>query len=125
MYGESKQSETRAAILGKTFKWKSNDPRLSETSVPADMLSLDVLIREKIKQIAQTSLPHTKGLFEIMKSKEDVWWAAHNKLLPSRQLLALYYENFRIDSPAINTMAMADLAAVNYLSYGDKNFEGF
>ena len=60
-----------------------------------------------------------------MKSKEDAWWAAHNKLLPSRKLLALYYENFRIDAPAINTMAMADLAAVNYLSFGDKNLEGF
>ena len=111
--------------MGKAYKWKSNDARLSETPVPPDMLALDVLIREKIKHIAQTSLPHTKGLFEIMKSKEDAWWAAHNKLLPSRKLLALYYENFRIDAPAINTMAMADLAAVNYLSFGDKNLEGF
>ena len=44
----------------KAFKWKSNDARLSETPVPPDMLALDVLIREKIKHIAQTSLPHTK-----------------------------------------------------------------
>ena len=75
-----------------------------------------MVIREKIKDLALKQLPQTKGLFELMKSKEDAWWAAQSALLPPRQLLALYYENFRIDEPAIDAMSMADLGAVNYLT---------
>ena len=85
------------------------------------MLALDVIIRERIKTIAVLSSPLTKGLAELMKSKEDAWWAAKQDLLPSRQLLALYYENFRIDAPTLDGMAMSDLGASNYLTLGYKN----
>jgi hypothetical protein len=109
----------------KAFQWKSNDPRLSETYAPDDMQNLDMQMRSKIKDLAVKQQPACKGLPELMKSKEDAWWNAERQILPARQLLALYYENFRIEAPALDTMSMADLAAINFLNYGDKGLELF
>ena len=104
----------------KAYKWKSNDPRLSERETPKDMIGVDMIIRQKIKELATSHQPYCKGLLESMKAKEDAWWAARQDLLPARQLLAMFYENFRIDAPAQDAMAIADFNALGWSSFGEK-----
>ena len=104
----------------KVYKWRSNDPRLSERRTPKDMLAMDMIIRQKIKELALSHQPHCKGLHETMLAKENASWAAKQDLLPSCQLRALFYENFRIDEPSQDAMAMADLHALNWSSFGEK-----
>ena len=105
----------------KAYKWRSNDPRLSERTTPTDMMSMDMILRQKLKELALSHQPYCKGLHETMKAKEDAWWAAKQDLLPARQLLALFYENFRIDEPSQDAMALADLHALNWSSFSEKN----
>ena len=86
---------------------------------------MDMIIRQKIKELALSHQPYCKGLHDAMVAKENAWWAAKQVLLPSRQLLALFYENFRIDEPSQDAMAMADLHALNWSTFGEKGTRCF
>ena len=89
------------------------------------MMAADYIIREKLKAFALAQLPITKGLSETITAKENAWWNTEHKMLPSRAMLALYYECFRIDGEQLDCMALSDLCAINFLTYGDKNIDLF
>ena len=78
----------------KAFQWPVNDVRLSETWTPCDMFVLESIIREKIKKIAENIQGNV--LYERMIAEENAWWTTTHRILPSRKLMAMYYENFRI-----------------------------
>ena len=85
------------------------------------MFGLDAIVRERVKQTPDP----IKGLLDRMISEENAWWAITRRSLPSRKLLAMYYENFRIAQPDVNSMYMAKFAVLDYDNYGDKNAEKF
>ena len=60
------------------------------------------------------------GLFDRMISEEDSWWTVTRRTLPSRKLMAMYYEYFRIVGPEIKAMYMQEFALLDYDNYGDK-----
>lgn len=103
----------------KCFQCSVNDPRLSESWTPSDMLQLEAIIREKIKKIAEAI--HGGVLLDRMTAEENAWWSTTRRTLPSRKLMAMYYENFRIAGTEINAMYMQEFSLINYDHYGDKN----
>ena len=67
----------------------------------------------KLKAIAK----EYKGLTEIFEQHMESWVAAAGTILPARKLLALFYENLRIESSAVNVIAMTQIGAIRYLDY--------
>lgn len=103
----------------KCFQWSVNDSRLCENWTPSDMFGLDAMIREKVKSIADpASMP---GLLDRMISEDNSWWTVTRRVLPSRKLMAMYYEYFRIAGPDVNQMYMQEFGLLDYDTSGDKN----
>ena len=107
-----------------------NDDRSSETWTPPDMFVLESMIREKIKKIAENI--QGNALHDRMVAEEDAWWATTRRLLPSRKLMAMYYENFRIANVEVRSMYMLDfhtltmttLAIRTQVSFGKRSSVG-
>ena len=113
--------EREMIYWGNAYRWKITDPRLKNTKTPKDMLGLEMTIREKITQLAS----QYGGLAATLKAHSDAWFHATQTTMPGRCTLALFYEYFRIEKPAVTTMALQYLYNIHYKDFGDKNLEGF
>ena len=85
------------------------------------MLALDSIIREKINGVAE----NYTNLAATLKQHADAWFHANQQTLPARKTLALFYEHFRIEESAANSMALTLFRTLRYSQYGDKNLLGF
>ena len=79
----------------KVFNWSVDDPRLSATPTPPDMLLLDVTIREQITSLAA----NYAGLPETLKSHAGTCFGTIERTLPARRAPALFYENSELRLP--------------------------
>ena len=96
----------------KAFQWPVDDDRLSETWTPSDMFGLESIVREKIKKIAENIQGNV--LYGRMIAEENAWWATTHRMLPSRKLMAMYYENFRIANVEVRSMYMLEFSHIDY-----------
>ena len=97
------------------------DSRFTNTRTPPDQLALDSLIREKINGVAE----NFSGLAAQLKQHADAWFHANQQTLPARKTLALFYEYFRIEESAGNSMALTTFRNLRFTQYGDKNVPAF
>ena len=116
--GNPQNHERERTYWEKCFQWKVDDPRLSESATPCDMFTLDALIREKIKKVAEGIQGNV--LYERMQAEENAWWATTHRILSARKYMAMYYENFRIANVEVRAMYMKEFPHIHYDTYGDK-----
>jgi len=85
------------------------------------MLALDSIIREKVNGAAE----NYTNLAATLKQHADAWFHANQQTLPARKTLALFYEYFRIEESAGNSMALTLFRNLRFTQHGDKALQGF
>jgi len=113
--------EREKSYWNKARSWEIVDPRINNTRTPPDMLALGSIIREKVNGAAE----NYTNLAATLKQHADAWFHANQQTLPARKTLALFYEYFRIEESAGNSMALTLFRNLRFTQYGDKNLQGF